>query len=155
MQKAARWFYETEIKPEAVAAESTGDRPSQDLLKKMGSEGVELTAMRLGPGRHLHGRKMLGGVKGEEYDYFHELVLAQETGRIGAYSRGFQDALLAGEFNPCSSEGSRLLRNMWRRDVDRVDPGDELWDRRDEATDHATRYVSASLFECRGAEGEA
>lgn len=31
-------------------------------------------AMRLGPGKHLKGRKLMGGiVKPEEFDYFHEV----------------------------------------------------------------------------------
>ena len=32
---------------------------------------VNLNAMRLGPGKHLHGKILMDGVvKGEEYDYF-------------------------------------------------------------------------------------
>lgn len=32
---------------------------------------VNLNAMRLGPGKHLHGRTLFDGVvKGEEFDYF-------------------------------------------------------------------------------------
>ena len=31
--------------------------------------------MRLGPGKHLQGRKLMGGiVKPEEFDYFHEVT---------------------------------------------------------------------------------
>lgn len=70
LQKAAREFYESYVKPEAIEGEATGERVSQELLKRMGSEGVELTAMRMGPGKHLHGKKLLGGVDGAEYDYF-------------------------------------------------------------------------------------
>jgi hypothetical protein len=33
--------------------------------------------MRLGPGKHLHGLTLLGGMKGEEYDYFAEMILSQ------------------------------------------------------------------------------
>lgn len=47
--------------------------------------------MRLGPGKHLHGRKLLGGVKGEEYDYFHELIISQEVARLG--TRGYFDGV--------------------------------------------------------------
>jgi hypothetical protein len=36
--------------------------------------------MKLGPGDHLHGLTLPGGVKGEDFDYFHELVLNQELG---------------------------------------------------------------------------
>lgn len=35
---------------------------------------ANLIAMRLGPGKHLKGRSLLGGVvKPEEFDYFHEV----------------------------------------------------------------------------------
>lgn len=35
---------------------------------------LEIPAMRLGPGKHLKGRKLMGGlVTPEEYDYFHEV----------------------------------------------------------------------------------
>lgn len=37
-----------------------------DVNRKM-----NLNAMRLGPGKHLHGRTLFDGVvKGEEFDYF-------------------------------------------------------------------------------------
>ena len=41
-------------------------------------------AMRMGPGKHLHGLTLPGGLKGEDFDYFHELVVVQELSRIGA-----------------------------------------------------------------------
>lgn len=67
---------------------------------------LELHAMRMGPGKHLQGRTLMGGiVKPEEFDYFHEvrnrpsidspssfffqLVLTQELVRCGA--RGYGD----------------------------------------------------------------
>lgn len=40
--------------------------------------------MRMGPGKHLHGLILPGGLKGEDFDYFHELVVVQELSRIGA-----------------------------------------------------------------------
>lgn len=37
-------------------------------------------AMRLGPGKHLKGRKLMGGiVKPEEFDYFHEVSYLTDT----------------------------------------------------------------------------
>jgi alkylation response protein AidB-like acyl-CoA dehydrogenase len=49
----------------------------------------------MGPGKHLHGRKLLNGaVDPEEYDYFHEMVVTQELSR--STSRGFQDGNMAG-----------------------------------------------------------
>jgi len=83
LQKAARLFFDTYVKDEAMAHELNGKRPTLELIKRMGSPGVEINAMRVGPGKHLHGRQLLGGVKGEEFDYFHELILSQEVARIG------------------------------------------------------------------------
>ena len=42
------------------------------MLDKMAASNV--LPMRLGPGKHLHGRIMPGGVKGEDFDYFHDFV---------------------------------------------------------------------------------
>lgn len=37
---------------------------------------MNVFAMRLGPGKHLQGRTLLGGViKTEEYDHFHEVCM--------------------------------------------------------------------------------
>ncbi|MCO5582580.1 hypothetical protein L7F22_036478 [Adiantum nelumboides] len=58
----------------------------------MGANG--LNAMRMGPGKHLQGRKLFADVKAEEFNYFHELVITQELVRMGA--RGFGDALQGG-----------------------------------------------------------
>lgn len=52
-------------------------------------------AMRVGPGKHLKGRKLFNGVVSpEEYDYFHELIITQEVCRSG--QRGFFDGFQAG-----------------------------------------------------------
>ncbi|KAG6828878.1 hypothetical protein H0H87_000525 [Tephrocybe sp. NHM501043] len=51
--------------------------------------------MRLGPGKHLHGRTLLGGaIKPEEFDYFHEGIIHAELARVS--SRAVVDGLLAG-----------------------------------------------------------
>lgn len=87
LRKALRAFVDTEIKPEAQEKEADGTIISQELIDKMAAK--EILGMRLGPGKHLHGRTLLGGVvKGEEFDYFHDLVVAQEFTRANA--RGFQ-----------------------------------------------------------------
>jgi hypothetical protein len=40
----------------------------------MSTSEVNIIAMRLGPGKHLQGRILMGGiVKPEEFDYFHEV----------------------------------------------------------------------------------
>ena len=52
----------------------------------------------MGPGKHLHGLILPGGVKGEEFDYFHELVVIQELCRVGApgYMAGLQAGMVIG-----------------------------------------------------------
>lgn len=51
--------------------------------------------MRLGPGKHLHGVTLMDGVvKGEEFDYFHDMIVGQEMVRANA--RGFQDGNMSG-----------------------------------------------------------
>ncbi|EEH47518.1 uncharacterized protein PADG_03602 [Paracoccidioides brasiliensis Pb18] len=93
LQKALRKFVDTHVYPEAQEKELDGTYISQDLVDKMAE--TNLLAMRLGPGPHLHGRKLFGGIiKGEEFDYFHDLIVAQELARANA--RGFQDGNMAG-----------------------------------------------------------
>ncbi|KAI0833116.1 acyl-CoA dehydrogenase NM domain-like protein [Hypoxylon sp. FL0890] len=93
LQKAMRIFTDTYITPEAQAREADGKRISQELVDRMSEKG--LLHMRLGPGKHLHGVNLLdGAVKGEEFDYFHDLIMSQEGVRPNA--RGFQDGQLAG-----------------------------------------------------------
>jgi len=60
---------------------------SQDLIDKMAETNI--LALRLGPGKHLHDRKILdGAVDGKEVDFFHDLIVGQELTRPAA--RGFQ-----------------------------------------------------------------
>ncbi|RYP53765.1 hypothetical protein DL768_001365 [Monosporascus sp. mg162] len=93
LQKAIRIFTETVVMPEAQAREVDGKYISQELVQKMSEKGI--LHMRMGPGKHLHGVNLLdGAVKGEEFDYFHDLIMAQEGVRVNA--RGFQDGSLAG-----------------------------------------------------------
>lgn len=74
--------------------ELNNKRPTVELIKLMGTDKWHLNAMRLGPGKHLKGLTLPGGVKGEDFDYFHELIITQELSRIG--SRGYSDGLLGG-----------------------------------------------------------
>jgi alkylation response protein AidB-like acyl-CoA dehydrogenase len=50
----------------------------------MGQFGI--LACRLGPGAHLKGFALPGGVKPENFDYFHELIAHEETTRLGIYN---------------------------------------------------------------------
>lgn len=89
-----RMFCDTYVFPDALAREADGKRPSQSVFDKMSE--LEINAMRLGPGKHLKGRTLMGGlVKPEEYDYFHELIITQELAR--AVLRGYGDAILGGK----------------------------------------------------------
>lgn len=90
--KELRKFMDEHVLPVAEKVEASGERPDRELVKLMGENG--LNAMRLGPGKHLQGRKLFGGVKPEEFDYFHELIITQELARTGC--RGFLDGLLGG-----------------------------------------------------------
>jgi alkylation response protein AidB-like acyl-CoA dehydrogenase len=92
LQNAMRKFVDEVIYPDAQAREEDGKRPSISVIQAMAEQNIH--AMRLGPGKHLKGLKLLGGVKPEEYDYFHELILTQELGRVGA--RGYGDGLQSG-----------------------------------------------------------
>ncbi|KAI6082572.1 acyl-CoA dehydrogenase NM domain-like protein [Hypoxylon rubiginosum] len=93
LRKAMRVFTDKYVTPEAQAREIDGKYISQELVDRMSKKG--LLHMRLGPGKHLHGVELMdGAVKGEEYDYFHDMIAAQESVRANA--RGFQDGSLAG-----------------------------------------------------------
>ena len=93
LQKAVRVFTETVVAPEAEARERDGKYISQSVVDQMAEKGI--LHMRMGPGKHLHGVNLLdGAVRGEEFDYFHDLIMSQEGVRVNA--RGFQDGSLAG-----------------------------------------------------------
>lgn len=93
LQKAMRVFTDTYVYPEAQECEKTGKHISQELIDRMSKAGI--LHMRLGPGKHLHGVNLMdGAVKGEEFDYFHDLIVGQEMTRANA--RGFQDGNMAG-----------------------------------------------------------
>jgi alkylation response protein AidB-like acyl-CoA dehydrogenase len=92
LQREFRKFVDEHIREEARICEESGEPPSKDLFKKMGE--LNILAMRLGPGKHLHGLKLFADIDPKEFDYFHEQVLTQELCRIGY--RGFGDALSGG-----------------------------------------------------------
>ncbi|KAI9644070.1 hypothetical protein NHQ30_007422 [Ciborinia camelliae] len=93
LQKAMRLFTDTYVTPVAQECEKTGAHIPQHLIDRMSKTGI--LHMRLGPGKHLHGVELLDGVvKGEEFDYFHDMIVGQEM--IRANARGFQDGNLAG-----------------------------------------------------------
>ncbi|GFZ46231.1 hypothetical protein JCM24511_04478 [Saitozyma sp. JCM 24511] len=123
LQKVMRKFVDEVITPDAHACEESGKRASKEVLEAMAK--VNLNRMRLGPGKHLHGQELFGGVvKGEEFDYFHELVINQEIARMGA--RGYGDGLNAGMvigLPPVMNFGQEPLRS---RVLDEVFSGQKI-----------------------------
>eukprot|EP00808_Paulinella_micropora_P025813 g38405.t1 len=93
---AVRAFVEKEIMPVADSAVKSNKAPSQQLFENMGSVG--LLAAFLGPGKHIkdYASKipLIGDVKWDEYDFFHELIAHEEIYRIGY--PGFSDGLGCG-----------------------------------------------------------
>eukprot|EP01113_Clastostelium_recurvatum_P004594 TRINITY_DN1202_c0_g1_i4.p1 TRINITY_DN1202_c0_g1~~TRINITY_DN1202_c0_g1_i4.p1 ORF type:complete len:512 (+),score=81.31 TRINITY_DN1202_c0_g1_i4:2388-3923(+) len=87
-----RKFFDEEIIPTAAEAEESGKRITDELMQKMAS--IHMHRMRLGPGPHLHGLSLPGGIPGEAFDYFHEMILHSETARTG--TRGYADGLVSG-----------------------------------------------------------
>ena len=93
LQKVMRKFVDEHITPEAHEREASGEYISQELIDKMAEANIH--AMRMGPGQHLHQRKLFDGViDGKKFDYFHDLVVNQEITRHNC--RGFQDGNMAG-----------------------------------------------------------
>lgn len=83
LQKAAREFTDKYVTPEAQQKEKDGTYISQEMVDRLAE--TNLLAMRLGPGEHLHGRQLLGGVvDGKEFDSFHDMILTQEMVRASA-----------------------------------------------------------------------
>ncbi|TFK40294.1 acyl-CoA dehydrogenase [Crucibulum laeve] len=94
-QTAFRKFVEEVLLPDGQAREEDGKRPSQSVFDAMAKENI--IAMRLGPGPHLKGLELMGGiVKPEEFDYFHELIMGQESSRVQA--RGYTDGMGGGTY---------------------------------------------------------
>lgn len=93
LQRALREFVDRHLFAEAQECEASGRHISQEMIEHMSRLGI--LHMRLGPGKHLHGVDLMGGaVKGEEFDYFHDLIVGQELSRASA--RGFADGNMAG-----------------------------------------------------------
>ncbi|KAG5652333.1 hypothetical protein H0H81_005401 [Sphagnurus paluster] len=116
-QVVFRKFVEEVLLPDAQAREEDGKRPSQSVFDEMAK--LELIAMRMGPGKHLQGRVLMGGlVKPEEFDYFYELIMAQEVARMNA--RGYYDGAGGGIFiglPPVMNFGQPAIREKVLQEV--------------------------------------
>jgi alkylation response protein AidB-like acyl-CoA dehydrogenase/predicted heme/steroid binding protein len=93
LQKAMRKFVDEQMRPEAQEKEKSGEYISQELIDKMAAANI--LAMRMGPGKHLQGRKLLDdAMDPKDFDYFADLIVSQELTRM--HARGFQDGNMAG-----------------------------------------------------------
>ena len=67
--------------PEAQAREEDGKHFSSQVFGELTK--MNILPMRLGPGPHLKGLTLMGGIiEPEEFDHFHELTMVQEIARI-------------------------------------------------------------------------
>jgi len=111
LQKEVRVFVDEYVRPEALRIEEVGERPSAEIIKKMAyvlffpfriwylcsandNSDNGINAMRLGPGKHLEGYNLIGGIEPGKFDYFHELVLNQEL--VRTHGRACNDGFLGG-----------------------------------------------------------
>lgn len=91
---AVRKFFEEEIVPDAQLNEDMGKPPTKEVYQKMGKFG--LLACRMGPGPHLKlFPELPGGVKHDEFDYFHEQIAHEELAAAGG-TPGYTDGIGAG-----------------------------------------------------------
>ncbi|KAI7847680.1 acyl-CoA dehydrogenase/oxidase [Circinella umbellata] len=90
-RQALRELY-ADVKPEALISEELNKAPTLELYKFLGEEGV--LASQIGPGPWLKGLKLPGGIKPENFDYFHEMIAHEETARVG--TPGFVDGISSG-----------------------------------------------------------
>ncbi|KAI8097601.1 acyl-CoA dehydrogenase/oxidase [Halteromyces radiatus] len=81
-----------ELEPDFRELEQTDGKPSDELLQKLGQHG--LLACNVGPGKHLRGVNIPGGVKPDEFDYFHEMIVHEEFARV--VPRGVDDGVIGG-----------------------------------------------------------
>ncbi|KAF8962776.1 acyl-CoA dehydrogenase [Flammula alnicola] len=103
-QKAVRKFIDEVITPDAQAHEEDGKPPSKSVIEAMAK--LNLHAMRMGPGKHLKGLELMGGIVKPE-----DLIITQEFARSGR--RGYGDGLMAGSvigLPPVLNFGSPALK---------------------------------------------
>ncbi|KAI9201950.1 acyl-CoA dehydrogenase/oxidase [Polychytrium aggregatum] len=95
-RQALRSWLVKEIVPDAASQDDLGKAPSPELYQKFVNFGA--IVMALGPGPHLKGYNLPGGVKPEEFDYFHEMIWHEETSRLGhfGYITGFASGTVIG-----------------------------------------------------------
>mmetsp|Transcript_35665 Transcript_35665/g.44231 ORF Transcript_35665/g.44231 Transcript_35665/m.44231 type:complete len:506 (+) Transcript_35665:69-1586(+) len=108
-RKAMRDFIDREIVPTAADDDENGIDPSPELHKEMGEAGILCAA--IGKAAAFSGIPLPGGVAYEEFDYFHDLIGAEEMKRPGTY--GLSDGIIGGfsiGLPPVINFGSEDLR---------------------------------------------
>jgi alkylation response protein AidB-like acyl-CoA dehydrogenase len=97
---ALRQFFDAEITPFCKEWDDDGDLPDKEIDRKLGEAGIfaGLVAGEEGVGDILreNGISLPGGIKAEEFDYFHGLVQAEETRRGVDGCYGVSDGLIGG-----------------------------------------------------------
>jgi alkylation response protein AidB-like acyl-CoA dehydrogenase len=91
---AVRKFVQTELAPRAQQMEEGNIDPTIEIQQKMGKAGYLIAKIGPGPWMKQWPLPLLGGVKTEEFDYFHEMIAHEEMVRMGY--PGWQDGLVAG-----------------------------------------------------------
>jgi len=114
---AVREFLYNEVYAEAQKFELNGKQPTDTVYKKMGAFG--LLAARIGPGPHLKMVQQLpGGIKPEEFTYFHEMIAHEEMARLNA--PGYTDGLGAGlciGLPPVLQFGPKWMKEKVAKDI--------------------------------------
>ena len=92
--RGVRAFVQTELEPIAASSDRSGAYPERELIMTLCKAGMYVG--RLGPGPWMEaaealGIRMPGGLALRDFDYFHEMIVHQEIGRIGL--PGFIDSL--------------------------------------------------------------
>jgi alkylation response protein AidB-like acyl-CoA dehydrogenase/predicted heme/steroid binding protein len=80
------------ILEEAIESETSNEPCTLELMQKISSAGLLHT--KLGPGKHLSLLPMPLGMKPEEFTYFHDKIIQEETARMAC--PGFVDSMFAG-----------------------------------------------------------
>lgn len=93
-RKALRKFYFEEILTIAEQYEKQEKSAGLDIYKLLSEKGVLGTYT--GPGEHLKlmEHPIIGNIKPNEFDYFHELITHEERARL--FNPGFEDSMEAG-----------------------------------------------------------
>ena len=92
LRKDIRAFIEAHIAPTAADDDEFGEDPSLELNIKMGKSGI--LAAIVGPQAAELGFKPMGMDSFDNFDYFHDMVIAEEFKRLGTY--GLSDGLVGG-----------------------------------------------------------